>query len=210
MARKLKPYKVDTISVHARGSYDMFLDREDHVFFGMVGPTRIEAKTAEECRGLLYQAAKEFKGLEWRRFIMVDGQGWHGHATYNGHEQHCSQVNVGFHRFEAAKTLDGSWVERPFMEDLHPDVQNERRQEHDTSRWIEGREHKDPIGKIKGLIEYSDEAWATLNQFKAALDAIAGRIEAMIAGPDLNNRLRAGVQKLLAPPAETKRRGKKK
>lgn len=196
MPRQLKPYKVDTVHARGRGSVDIFLNREEKTFFGMVGPTRIEAATAQECKDLVHKALREFEGLVWLRYIEISVDHWGGHYTHGRCRTAKGEVGISCFRFEVAKTLDGSWVSRPFFEDLHPEFQDKKRHDAETQPWwIRGSDEgqiDDPLLVVDGLILYSDQAWDTLGDFIQAINVIGDRIKGLVARPDLAKVLSSG------------------
>jgi hypothetical protein len=200
MPRKLKPYKVDEVLNPKTGiKVDIMLDRNDKVFFGMVGPTRIEAPTAEECEKAVRKALRDYTGLEWQSFIIVDSEGGESHWRTSGHETRNANVSLRFHRLYGAKTVDGTWVQKPFEEDA-PGGSYHFDAEHYMRRWWRGDD--------ESTIPYTDEAWATLNTMRDRIEGIAEFLKELIGRKDFAALLNNPKSDLLLGSGQ--KRGKKK
>lgn len=202
MSRKLKPYKVDTIHTR-KGTVDMFLDREDKIFFGMIGPTRVQAITAEECRKKLYKAMSDWDGLVWKQYIHLQAESHlDGHYSHSGFDADNVSLNMHFYRFEGAQTLDGKWVCRRFKEDTRG-----------GEKWYDP-EKMDPwyrdLEEEEDLIPYSEEAWAALQKIKGALAIAGDQLKTLACAKNLPQLIAGGVKLLQAPEKPSKKKKKRR
>ena len=165
MARKLKPYKVDQVhNEKTRITVEIMLDRETNTFFAMIGATKIEKDTAKECRDAVWVMLRDYTGLEWSSYIIIEHDYWDGRASVGLHEQTRGEVTLAFHRLHGAKISDKRWTSVPFEEDL-PSKTYHFGQDH----YMHGWDRSDD----ECVIPYSEEAWATLNLMIAKINELS-------------------------------------
>lgn len=191
MARPLKPYKVDRVWKHETGvSVDIMLDRETCEFFGMVGGKRFTYKTANECKREIRKMIDGYGGLKWRKFIEIEmcsvEDEYTNHAEF-GLETPSFNADFQIRRFEGARSVDETWVQRPFKEDF----------EHQDSAI-----HRWPKHKCAGraVLSYSEGAWKTLNEIILRLGDLIARLEEFTKKKDFKKQLETGFVKLLMAP----------
>jgi hypothetical protein len=183
MTRKLKPYKIERVTNQKTGiGVDIMLDREDQTFFGMVGPTRIEGETAAGCKRLVRKALKDFTGLQWGAFIVIDHAGGDAHEWHSKHKAEAAHVELRYHRLLGARTIEGTWVERPFEEDTPGGYHFG--QDRYVNRW-----HRDD--ESGSILPYTEAAWGTLCMMRSRIEEIATYLENLTKRDDfvrlLNN-----------------------
>lgn len=205
MARKLKPFKVDrVVNAKTRVSVDIFLDRNKQTFFGMIGPTKIEAATAKECKALVLAALRDYSGLIWKPFLWIEVESKdrsHHHRIHNYAGGQC-RVAVRFARFMGAKAVDGKWVEKPFDEDVH--THSPFKDEYLMKFWARGDNLPD------GVIAYSEEAWASLQDIERRMNELGRQLLRVIDGEFLMLRGRDLISKVLPAPSKSSRKSKSK
>ena len=191
MVRPLKPYKVDRVWHHAKGvSVDIMLDRDTCEFFGIVGGKRFAFKTAAECKREIRKMLQGYEGLKWRKFIEIEMTSVEDSCeNYSDFNLETPSFNADFQvrRFEGAKSVDNTWIQRPFKEDFdHQDAA--------IKRW--------PRRKVSGMtfLPYSEAAWKTLNEIIVRLGDLIARLEEFTKKKDFKNKLETGFVKLLMAP----------
>lgn len=190
MPRKLKPYKVDRVTNSKTGvGVDILLDREDRVFFGMVGPTRIQSDTADECKKRVRNALRNYKGLEWKGFIILNAEETEHGWSNNGFKVINTGLNLTFHRLMGAKTSDGAWTCKPFEEDVHPD--SPFSEEDRMKLW-----YRD--ARSKKIIPYTQEVWSTLMEMHKRIKKMGKDLEKFCKRKNIGKLLtQAGAMKML-------------
>lgn len=178
MPRKLKPYKVDTVTNRQTGiTVDILLDRNDTpaVFYGMVGPIRIQAATDVECQKLVRRALKDYTGLEWKKFIILAAEKTGHDWIRSGYKTINAGLSLAFHRLQGAKTVDGTWTSKPFDEDVvkHTAFTDD----YHMRQWY--RDGDDVT------IPYSEKVWATLLEMKCRIDTMGKFLEDLLKTKDL-------------------------
>lgn len=191
MVRPLKPYKVDRVHNHKTGiSVDIMLDRDSCEFFGVVGGKRFTYKTASECKREVRKMISGYEGLKWRKFIeikMTSVNDVYSNRAEFGLETPCFDANFQIRRFEGARSVDETWVQRPFKEDL----------EHQDSAIQRWPKHKCDGGAI---VVYSEAAWKTLNEIIVRLGDLIARLEEFTKKKDFKKQLETGFVKMLMAP----------
>lgn len=71
MPRVLKPQLVKTIK-HKAQDYQLFLDRNDLVFFAQVGAHRIVANSVEQLENDVRKKVDETKIIDWKTYVVVE------------------------------------------------------------------------------------------------------------------------------------------
>ena len=161
---------------------DIYLDREDKMFFGMIGPVRIARNTAEECAKEVRKKLQDYTGLEWKSFIVISHDSWGGSSSNNGHSETRAHVELSFHRLKAAKTIDGTWTQLKFEDDVPSGVYHYGKS-HYMHRWY--RNPDNPQDDDECVIPYTEAAWNTLNQMVAKMNELSDWLDKFTKRKDL-------------------------
>lgn len=192
MGRTLKPYKVDEIKdPKSKVVVDIFLDRNEKDFFGVVQNETVRAKTAEECGNQVRARLEEARKFEWRSLIEIT---FPSTRRYNRVE---GAVGVEFDRYQIAQTPTGDWIQRPYYSpeeetDLQKPVKetgrwhglSEKNQKrHDRQSGSDIRDYHPPREGEEGRTEipYTEEAWRALNDLRAQLKVVQEKLEEFLS-----------------------------
>lgn len=168
MPRKLKPYKVDTVSVRGTSPVTIFLDREEKDFFVDVGIARIRAKTSDECKKKAAQALRDGLGnVEWVQEIGVEVV--FGAERWND----GTELTLRFTRWERAENVQGDTVTRPFGSK----VTGQERAINLSGKLIE---RNDPRGQWDTVLPYDPELWAGLEKVQAMIVETGRRLRELL------------------------------
>ena len=185
MARKLKPFLVETLHSNKNGQKaDIMLDREKKVFFAIFDGATIEAATAEECRKLTWGKLTEWRPLEWKRLIFVQANEPFDH--YGGRVPvHYPELQFSFSRFEVSVDPNGQQMRRTIYEDLPNDTQRAWRDEdelHGVDRFFAHEEDK--------FIPYDEQVWQNLLTLEAGVEKARKTLTAILNAKDDGRSIR--------------------
>lgn len=184
MARKLKPYEVDQVHNSKTGiMVKIMLDRNSNTFFGMVGPVRFDSVTAEDCKKKVRAALNDYTGLDWQPYIHIEIAGGEYGLCSDGHKPKTARVSLEFYRLYGAKTVDGTWTQKKFEEDMPGHKRHSDDDSFYMSRWYRRTDDD------SNIIPYTEEAWATLHVMRGRINDIAKGLTALAERKDFAKML---------------------
>lgn len=221
MARKLKPYEVETIK-HDRAGIEVviYLDRESKDFFADFSGERFSGDTAAKVKMSVCSAIVDSLNWEWKPAIKVYKPIHHGQNDTN------ASLSINIERFYWARRNDGknltsSWSMPNFIRDRNTMASvfhwDDRCVEfnlpctnsHIRSKDFYGKTHdlllEKPTEPDTFYIPYSEDLWTGLNQIIQALHTLDNRLKEMIGSDEGIKTLQMVGQQLIGlmlPPPE--------
>lgn len=169
MARKLKPYKVDSVRVHGSGDVVVYLDREEKDFFATVGLAIVRAPTARECKEKAIEAIEAgLQTIEWTREIGVSvetSDGWNRGETE-------TELRLAYDRWQRAENINGDVISRPFDDEDVPVGSD-----FSTMRSID---RSDPRCFWDTVLPYDDDVWNGLVAIDEAIETLGRQLTALL------------------------------
>lgn len=169
MARKLKPYKVDSVAVRGTSAVTIYLDREEKDFFADVGISRVRAATAEQCKKKTAEALRAgLAKIEWVQEIGVDVE------TDRSWGDDRTELMLRFDRWERGSNDLGDVVSRPFGS-------TDTGQARGNVFGGPGRvERNEPRHGWDTVLPYSEETWSGLEQIDLMLKQLGNRLAELL------------------------------
>jgi hypothetical protein len=182
MPRKLKPYKVDTVS-HSNGlRADIMLDRETKKFFAKLEGDVYESDTAAGVKSQLWDAMASWEPPKWEQIILIDLSHYDYDNTWGGALQRGAHIEFSFDRREVSKTASSNPIWRPFL------PRGEKFGERDPEDWELKRRKENSDWQYTAAssgcrrIPYDEAVWQVLLQLKNHTDTIGERLSKILGG----------------------------
>lgn len=177
MGRKLKPYKLETVHHAKHGlKVDIYLDRNDQKFYGILHGETYRADSAVEVKRLVWDAMNAWRVLEWEQVILVNWDDRAYEATWNDSLDFGCAMEFSFGRIEVSKSASGREITRPFLS------RGAAFGEEEPNSWeVEHRKTDDDWDTKYGLghyscLPYDETVWQTLVELKKRTDALTARL----------------------------------
>lgn len=186
MSRPLKPLQVERMFVQKHHvGVELFLDRNDKVFFATFEVERIEAPSLNELKEKVKLAVERSKPVTWTRVIELSCSprpDFH-HGGREAPMEHHS-IEVEFRRVEVGATSDGRKLIRPFTEDLDEKFRRPR-QEENPNEYATVDYHADDDTRMP----YTEATWAAVRAVASAIDKAREKISELFDAKDGGKKL---------------------